>query len=245
MTLSFLIVLIIPLIVVFILQLNKPKKMMKSNTKKFAIRISKATHFKISIGFIVLLLVLSAISEFIGAGKESATPIPKADANYEETFDLIDSQIMNDEPVDPNLLIEKRTHQVGDTLFIHNEEEEQFYETITIYIIRKSGDDQTVEEFIYKPLLIVNGYDFSQEFDMTMPVWDTDNMTIPKQKSNDITYTTFQESIILNQLTKFKSSSNMGYDSALRTPIVYLKVPENLEIMSDYEDQLIFIDEFE
>ncbi len=244
MKFGFLIVLVIPLLVVLILQMSRPKKIMNSNTKKFSIRISKAAHFKISIAFIVLLLVLSVFGEFLGAGKKAATPAPKADAAYEQLLSLIDNQIMNGESIDPKLIAEKRTHQVGDTLFIQSKDEE-FYETATIYIERKSGNDQTVEEFIYKPLLIVNGYDFSREFNLTLPLWEEDKMTLQKQKNYDVTYTTFQESIILNQLGKFKSSADTGYDSAIRMPIIHLKVPENLEIISDYENQLIFTDEFE
>lgn len=247
MNLTLVILPIILLLIFLTFRMNKPNKMMKSNTKKFAFRISKAAQFKILIGFLGLLLLLTAIGEFVGAGKQSVDPAPKADADYERLIDSIDGQISNREEVDPTLLVEKRTHPVGETLTIHNKEQyEDYFDGPIIYIERKSGNDQTIEEFVYKQLLIVDGYDFSDKIHVTMPIWARDSMTLPENPRYDITYTTFQEASLLEQLTDTKSSNNQGYDSISSSPIIHLKIPENLQIISEYEEeQIIYIDEFD
>ena len=241
---------IIPIIlflIFLIFRMNKPNKMMKSNTRKFTFRISKAAHFKLLIGFLGLLLLLTAIGEFVGVGRQLLEPAPKADAKLEQLFDSISDQIFNREAVDPSLLFEKRTHPVGETLTIHNKEQnEDYFEGPTIYIERKIGNDQTIEEFVYKPLLIVNGYDFSNKANVMMAIWTGDTMTLSENSSDDITYTTFQEVTFLNQLTKNKSYYTGGNDSIFSSPIIHLKIPKDLEVINEYEEeQLIYIDEFD
>ena len=238
---------IILLLFFLVYRMNKPNKMMKSNTRKFTFRISKAAHFKLFIGFLGLLLLLTAIGEFVGAGKQSADPAPKADANFERLYDSIDGQIFNSEAVDPSLLIEKRTHSVGETLTIHNKEQnEDYFEGPAIYIERKSDNDQTIEEFVYKPLLIVDGYDFSDRVNVSMPIWTGDTMALSENPRYDITYTTFQEATFLDQLTKFKYYNNQGAESLSRPPFIHLMIPKDLEIINEYEEEkLIFIDEFD
>ena len=241
---------IIPILLLLfflIFRMNKPNKMMKSNTRKFTFRISKAAHFKLLIGFLGLLLLLTAIGEFVGGGRQLLEPAPKADANFEQQFDSISDQIFNREAVDPSLLVEKRTHPVGATLTIHNKEQnEDYFEGPDIYIERKSDNDQTIEEFVYKPLLTVNGYDFSDKVNVAMPIWTGDTMTLSENSSDDITYTTFQEATFLDQLTKNKSYYTGGNDSTFSSPIIHLKIPKDLEVISEYEEQqLLFIDEFD
>ena len=238
---------IILLLIFMIFRMNKPNKMMKSNKKKFAFRNSKAAHFKILIGFLGLLLLLTAIGEFVGAGKESVEPAPKADANFERLFDSIGDHIFNREAIDSPLLIEKRTHPIGATLTIHNKEQnEDYFEGPTIYIERKSSNDQTIEEFVYKPLLFVDGYNFSDKVNVAMPIWTGDTMTLTEQQGYDITYTTFQEATFLDQLTKNKSYYTGSDGSTFSSPIIHLKIPKDLEVINEYEEeQHIFIDEFD
>ena len=247
MSSTLLILPIILLLIFLILRMNKPNKMMKSHTKKFAFRISKTTHFKILIGFLGFLLLLTALGEFVGAGKRSVDPVPLADPNFDLLINSIDSQIFKREAVDPSLLVEKRTHPIGDTLTIHDKvKNEDYFEGPTIYIERKSGNDQIIEEFVYKQLLIVDGYDFSDKVHVTMPNWTRDTMTLSEKLSYDITYTTFQEATFLNQLTKSKSYNKQGYESFSSYPIIHLKVPQNLEVINEYEEeQLVYIDEFD
>lgn len=247
MNFTLLVILIIMLPTFLIIRTIKPKKMMKSHTKKATFRISKPTHFKILLGFLGLLVFLTAIGEFVNPGKQSAKPAPVADPNYELLFDSIADQIFNREEVDPSLLVEKRTHPIGQTLTIYNKvENEDYFEGPLIYIERKSDNDQIIEEFVYKPLLVVDGYDFGQKFPITLPIWTEDTMTFKDNTRYDITYTTFQEAILLDQLTKSKSTNHQGYGTPLSLPVIHLKIPKDLEIINEYqEEQLIFIDEFD
>lgn len=241
---------IIPIILLLgflIFRMSKPNKMMKSNTKKFSFRLSRNSHFKILLGFLGLLLLLAAIGEFLGAGKLSVDSPPLADANIERLYDSIDTQIFNREEIDPSLLAEKRSHPIGESLTIRNKEQfEDYFEGPTIYIERKVGDDQTIEEFVYKQQLTVGDFDFSHKIDVTMPIWTGDIMTLSESPKYDITYTQFQEAPLLSQLTNSKFTGSGGYDSSYRSPVIHLKIPKNLEVINEYEEeQLIYIDDFD
>ena len=72
-----------------------------------------------------------------------------------------------------------------------------------VYIERKQTGDQTIEEFIYKPLFIVDEYDFSNALDIAKPVWTENTMTLPKKPVGDTTIATFfYDAALLQQLTK-------------------------------------------
>lgn len=229
------------LIIILISQLRKPNKMMKS--KKVTIRINRRTHFKLLFSFIGLLLVLTVTVELMGFWKKSATPMPNADPSFEEMAYSIGSQIMNREKVDPTFLFEKRTHPAGETLTIHRNDEEHY--GTSIYIERRSDNDKTIEEFLYRPLLFVDGYDFSQAVNVARPIWAVGSMTIPEPLKSDFTYVSFHEAAFLSQLTKNKSNDISGFGSSSSSPIIHLKIPKDLKIIDTREDELIFIDEID
>lgn len=211
------------------------------NRKIVSIQLRKKTHFQLLAIFTMLLILLTIVAELTVPNKPMTTLPPKANAHFEENMWNLENQIFNREEIDPSFILEKRTHPIGDTLIIQQSEEP--YNDPTIYLERRSSEEQTVEEIIYKPAVLVNGYDFSNQVRIETPNWTDDTLSFPTATSTTI-FTTFQETNTLGQLTKKTSSqmdSNDAY-STIRPMIVHLIVPRDLEIIAD-EDYLMFIDE--
>ena len=211
-------------------------------TRRFSVQLNKSAHFKILIGFMALLVLLTIGAEFIGSGKPLVTPPPQADPNFEEEIWEIENQIMNREQVDDSFLLEKRLHPAGDALVIQQSEDP--FDHPHLYIERKNKDDQTIEEFLYKPAIFIDNYDFSDRVKVATPVWNGNIVSFPQVKSK-VNFITFEEARTLEQLTTSSSQQVIsdGYSSTSRPLIIHLILPEGLEIIADDEDYLSFIDE--
>ena len=217
---------------------------MNPKNQKSAFTISRRTHYKLFVFFIVFLLMATVIAEIFDSKINSAPPLEKVENNRNNVgFDSIDNQIVNHEAVDPALLLEKRTHPAGQTLTIQWEQNPYEGNSPFIYIERKQAGDQTIEEFLYKPLLIVDNYNFSNAVDVTKPIWTENTMTIHKNAMNETTLATFfYDAALLQQLTKKRQLQSNGYSSEYRSTIIHLKIPADLEIVDTNEDFLYFID---
>lgn len=221
----------------------KPRIVGESKTRNFFFKLNILAHFKLLIAFMGVLILLTIAAEFITPKNSVVTLPPKAEPNFEEDMYLIEEQIMNRQKVDDAMLFEKRTHPAGDALVIR--QDENFFTHGQIYIERKNNDDQTIEEFIYKPALLMNDeYDFSDIVQVTLPVWTDNIVSFPTNKSV-INFVSFREAPALAQFTTISHQQTMldGYSSLARLPIIHLIVPEDLAIITDDEDYLIFIDE--
>ena len=234
------------LLIVIILVLGyhaiKPK-----NQKRSAFVISRRTHYKLLAFFIAFLLLATVLTEIFISKINSATPLEKIDYHSNEYLNSIDNQIVNHEAVDSTLLLEKRIHPAGQTLTIQWETNVQYPgdgPTPFIYIERKEAGDQTIEEFLYKPILIVDDYDFSNSIDVVKPIWTENKLTIPQQSLNEtLNATFFYDAALLQQLKKNQQQqSNGGYSSEHRSLIIHLKIPADLKIVDTNEDFLFFVD---
>lgn len=229
-------------IIILIYGMKKPNKMMKSKTNKVSFRMNRSTHFKILLAFIALLVVLAVTVEVFEPRRQTAAPLVKVESDYGMGIYSVGNQIMNGEKADSAFFLEKRVHLAGDTLTIKRSDEP--FEGPTVYIERKRENDGTIEEFLYKPLLTVDDYDFSDKLEVVMPVWAENTVTFPKSLKPDIEHTNFQEATILKQLTttRFQASISMRHGSTSIPLVVHLKVPMDLEII-DPSGEIIFIDE--
>ena len=99
------------------------------------------------------------------------------------------------------------------------------------------------EELIFKPMLQINGHDFSDKVKMAKPIWQDGLITLPKQPLTDIQYAQFNDAILLNQMTftDSRSSSYRGYGT--RALVVYLLVPEGIEIEVFSESTIQYVSE--
>jgi len=215
------------------------------NRKKGAIMIGRNIHFKIVVIFIAALIVTTVIAEAYHSKIDSAM-MPEIAKNQYEEFYSIEDKIINHEAVNPDLLLEKRTHLAGKTLTIQREDDSYENYHQSIYIERKAPGDQTIEEFIYKPMLIANEFDFSHVLNVPKPIWSENKMVIPKKPVNKtITFTSYHEVALLQQLTKTQQlqSNDYGFSSEYRHLIIHLKIPADLEVVASDEGSLYFIDE--
>lgn len=219
----------------------KPKLAGKSKTRNPFFKLNIRTHFKMLLAFMGLLILLTIAAEFIAPKERLVVLPPKADPYFEEEMHLIEEQIMNREKVDDSFLLEKRVHPVGNALVI--QQSEKIFDNPQIYIERKNNDDQTIEEFIYKPALLIDDYDFSELVKVALPIWTDNTISFPTEKSA-INFVSFGETTLLAQLTTSSSQLMMsdGYFSTARLPIVHLIVPDELEIIEGNEVYPFYIE---
>ena len=220
-------------------------QMIKRKDRKSAIIIGRNTHFKILACFIAVLFMTLILAEVFYSKINSASPLERIENRHAEEYDSIHNKILNHEAIDPDALIEKRTHPAGQTLKIQWAYDPNNGMSPYIYIERKQTGDQTIEEFIYKPHLIVDEYDFSNALDIAKPVWTGNTMTLPKEPVGDSTLATFfYESALLQQLTNYRQPRHDGYSSSSEysSHIIHLKIPADLEIVDTDEDFLYFVD---
>ena len=236
---------LIPILLIAVILMLGYRALKPKNQKRSAFVISRRTHYKILAFFIAVLIIATVITEIFISKINSATPLEKVEYHSNEEFNSIDTQIVNHEAVNPDLLLEKRIHPAGQTLTIQwdNDPYSGSGPTPFIYIERKEAGDQTIEEFLYKPLLIVDDYDFSNAIDVAKPIWTENKMTIPHQSINDTMNATFYyDAYLLQQLTKNRHQQSSGYSSEYRTLTIYLKVPADLKIVDTDEDYIYFVD---
>lgn len=244
------IIILIPLMIlvgisIMILVMNKPKKMMKPKNNRTLSPFKRATHFRITLAFIAFLVVITIGVEMMNFKNQSAPPTQKVETPFHEFEDRVyalEEQIMNGEEPDPYLLLEKRTQLIGDTLTIERPQIE--FDVPYVYVERKSENDGTIEEALYKPILIVDDHNFSDQLNYALPVWSKNTVTFPDFKKANIVQRNFQESTMLNQFTSKRSQESIstGYGSMSRSLIVHLKVPKDLEIVDPF-DLVFYIDE--
>jgi hypothetical protein len=252
---------VLPILLIIIIVLVLAYQMTKSENQKVTFVVQRNLHFKLVAFFIVFLILTTVIAELFYSKINSATSPHKVESQYDEGYNpttpyeesgnhhyseayiSIEDQIMNREAVDQDLLLEKRTHTAGKSLtiqWLHNPYEGH---SASVYIERKETGDQTIEEFIYKPLLVVDGYDFANFMDVTIPIWTDNKMTIPEKPINEKTIATFfYDANLLQQLMKNRILQDNGHFSEYRGLIIHLKIPADLEIIDSNEDFLNFVD---
>ena len=210
----------------------------KSTVKRPVIGFNSRKHFALIIGYIVFLLAILVTAEIVGQQYQSLpasdklTTADHTELNYDQHLGI--GEI--DAAINASQLIEKRTHPASDTLTIQNT-----YNDAYIYIERKSADDDLIEEFLFKPTLLINEHNFSDKVHVEKPVWRDNILTIRPQPITDIRYARFYDSVLLNQITqtKLRSSSNPGY--VTRQLVVYLLVPEGIEIETSSESTIQYV----
>lgn len=208
----------------------------KTSRKQTTINFNSRKHFALIIGYIIFLLAVLVTSEFVerqyptSSSSGELTEVDFTELHYNLSIGEVDEVINSPQ------FIEKRTHQIGNTLNIQNE-----YDGTYIYIERKSTDDDIVEELIFKPMLQINGHDLSDKVKVAKPIWQDGLITLPKQPLTDIRYAQFNDAILLNQLTytESRSSSYRGYGT--RSLVVYLLVPEGVEIEVSSESTIQYV----
>lgn len=198
----------------------------------YTISMNRKWTYVILTAYIVILLIATLTVDFIDNKFTADQPLA-------EDFTEVDNKIRNGnlELIDPSQLIDRRTHEIGDTLTITSTGD-QF-----IYIERKDGKDGLVEETIFKPLLSIGDIDFSEHVGYTLPEWDGDTVTFMSQPYTKLSYNTYHDGILVGQFTR-NSRQEKGFNSSASRPISFhLLVPKDLNINAEEHLFIEYINE--
>lgn len=191
------------------------------------VRMKKTFHWKLISGYLVLLLIALVVAETMEQKADSEYPAQIAASGA--GFDLRHA-IIEDLPVPEHLVLAKRTHEMNGVFTIPS--------SIGAYIIieRSPKDSGTIEETVYSPELMAmfsekgdTYYDLSDQLEIELPVWDDHSMTVPPQPDNQLQYTFYHDSNVLNQFTgENTQGGSSGTVSGAMT--VHLIIPESIEL---------------
>lgn len=200
----------------------------KSTAKLSIISFNSRKHFALLIGYVVFLLVVLVTAEIVERKHQPLSPVvDTSELNYESVIG---------ESMDSPRFMEKRTHPAGDTLAIQNE-----YNGALLYVERKSNHKGIIEELIFKPMLVVNQYDFHDKVNVAKPIWQDGLLVIPQQPITEVRYAQFYHTLLLNQMTGSRHSSNSSF--ATGQLIIHLIVPEDVEIKVSSKSFIQYIEE--
>lgn len=205
-------------------------------------QFSRRTHFTILTVFIGFLFVCATIAELMEPFQTLEAPFTKVSAAIERERIDLEMDIMNGNEVDPSLILETRTHPVGNSLTIHRNHGE--FDGPIVYVKHKQEGETTIEEIIYKPFLAVSDYDFSDALTVTKPTWTEDSVTFRPNSLIEVSIVSYYDAPLLNRLTRNGFQGDEGYSSVSRSPVIQLIVPENVEIiMPSGDEDVFFVDE--
>lgn len=201
-------------------------------------RMGKTFHWKLIIGYLMLLAVLLIIAEVMERNYKFEQPFVVSASESE--FDVM-TAIRQDLPIPERLIVEKRTHEVEQKFSIAHIPVEAF-----IVIERTSDESLVIQETVYKPKVLLElyseenaYYDLSDGIKVKLPVWDKQSMYLPQQPINQVRYTFYQDSGILNQFSeKPMDAFRMGTISSML--VIHLLVPTSIDL-----EVPEFTDEFE
>lgn len=209
---------------------------MRPQRQQSKVRFSRRGHFLLLALFMSLLLVLTIFSEAMQFKIQPAKP---TNVSFEtEDFDIIGAMI-NNEDIDPSLIIGSRNHKIGDELSIQDSGS-----SYSILIERKEENDGIIEETLYKPTLFSGNYDLSESISFNEPVWTGQELIIPVNEEIEVTTSTYYDTNLLSQLTKQGYEEHSGFEYGFNLPVVHLLVPKDLMIHTLDDSNVYYMDDF-
>lgn len=205
----------------------------RSAPRRF-IRIGRKIHIGFIGGYIALLCIGLIFAEI--AEVKNREEMPKKLDNDQLSI-YFEQVVQKKGRIDTSYILSERQYTVSESLSIH-----QPFEHVAFYIER-TKDHSTVKEVIYKPLLDINHYDFSDHVKVEMPIWQDNEVTIPKQPKSIFRYISYHDSALVNQLTTARGANFNGFSSGYQTMAIHLIVPEDVDIQFDSTDYVTFINE--
>lgn len=188
-------------------------------------RLKKKFHRNFIFGYLLLLLLSLVVAEVMERKVEHQNP-PKVNVEDVE-FDL-PAAIVEGTPIPEKFVLAKRSHKVKGELVISS------FTNAYLLIERTPDNSHTIKETVYTPELMANigeendvYYDVTDRLESALPIWESNLMTVPKQPLNNIQYTFYHDSNILNQFTGERA---YGYSSGSvsRAMTIHLIVPESI-----------------
>lgn len=202
------------------------------------LNMTKKWIYLLLIAYVSILLIVTITSEVLKGQLEEQPKLisEKELATIEEA--LYDGKL---ETVEPSLIIEQRKHESGNSLSIEKSAGETYP---NLFIERKNVNDGVIEETIFKPQLIVDGYDLSDQVKFTLPKWQDDEvlfLTPPLTRAN---FKSYEDAFLLGQFTSTPSKVfTFSHESSAREIAVYLRIPKDLKIQANEELYIEYVNE--
>ncbi|MHA6258891.1 hypothetical protein ACXYMX_03140 [Sporosarcina sp. CAU 1771] len=174
--------------------------------------------------YVVVLLIATFTAElyekkYASQMLEFVEDSPIIEGSYVEDYDSVDTLS----------IIEKREHAVSGKLKLLQPIDD-YLNYADILIERKDVNDGIIEETIYKPTLVHNGFDFSDQYLYALPEWKLDTVVFLAPPETTINYSTYRDSFLLSQFEKNKRANPNSWYGSSSTIKVHLLVPKDLEI---------------
>lgn len=194
---------------------------------------SRKTHFTWMKVYFVLLLASLVFAELLEWNRTD-THMPKIATEEEVEFNLYEA-ITHHLPIPNDMIVERRTHETNGHLTIRVESE------MGLVLIERTQEKGTlIEETIFKPLLVANDYDLSNQLQFNKPLWQDGTMRVPKQPMNELQYVSYYDSIMLNLFTKERNKHFDSWGSSSQLMMIHLRIPESVTIDAD-EDVVEYV----
>lgn len=217
----------------------------KGFIRKGILAFNRKFHFWAAFGFIGLLLIMTILAEVLYPTSQVSKAPPKMDNHFPyslKAYNAISDDVIEGKKVDSSLLVASRTHEVGDQLEIMHRGE--FYDFPMIYIERSDTASNTVEEYVYKPYMFVNDYDYTEQLNLHLPTWQDDTMTIVDMVDFQLNLVSFSDASLFKQFTSAGLGTvfSGGVGSSSASPIIHLIVPEDVEVIAPFDD-VMFVED--
>ncbi|MGM0834589.1 MAG: hypothetical protein ACQEV7_00415 [Bacillota bacterium] len=186
---------------------------------------SSTRSMKLLAGYVALLLVGTALFYLLPNKKyQTVDSIPVADESLETLFeDLLEKREVDQKHVrsESSYSIEEKELQLAIT-------SPDYY--ISIIVERDSRLKNRVETTMYASYLTVNDFDLSKEVPTPTVKLQNGTLTIMQPAMLEIELKMIKKEFVYSQFTNESWLEDNGFGSTHSGPILYLKVPQDLEI---------------
>ncbi len=217
----------------------------KTFSRQGIFSINRKFHFIVAFSFIGVLFIMTILAELLyPTSQEIERPPHTEDTSPSrfQAYNKIENDIIAGSRANSSLLVASRTHKVDEQLEITYSGE--FYDFPLIYVERSEEAENTIEEYVYKPFMFVNDYDYTDKLDIHLPTWGKDTMTISNMVDFNLNLTEYSDASLFKQFTSEGNNSTFSssFGSSSATPIIHLIVPKDLEVIAPFDD-VMFVEE--
>jgi hypothetical protein len=181
---------------------------------------------KLFCGYVALLLVATAVFYVLPDKKyQTVHSIPVADGSWETLYeDLLEKKEVNQKHVR-----NRTSYPIGENELQLAVSSPEYY-NISIIVERDSTLENRVETTMYASYLTVNDFDLSKEVPTPSVKLQNGTLTIIQPAMLEIELKMIKKEFVYTQFTDENWLEDEGFGSSHSSPILYLKVPQDMEI---------------
>lgn len=176
-------------------------------------------------GYVALLLVGTAVFFALPDKKyQSVDSIPAADGSWETLYE----DLLEKKEVDPKHMRNRTSHPIEENELQLAVSSPEYF--ISIIVERDSSLENRVESTMYASNLTVNDFDLSKEVPTPSVKLQNGTLTIMTPPMLKLELKMIKKEFVYSQFTNESWLEDEGFGSSHSGPILYLKVPQDLEI---------------